>query len=87
MPGTGRFVQRRAVHARSERPLPPLAGLARELFRDPPEKLSAKLYESELRKPAQMGAQPLSRGWGEVGPPGGLVGHRWAGGSRGSRHW
>ncbi len=43
-----------------------------KLFRDPPEKLSAKLYETDSRKPAQMGAQRASRVVGGGRPPWGV---------------
>ncbi len=46
------------------------------LFRDPPEKLAAKLYETDLRKAAEMGAQPVSSVGRVVGGPGGLPGRR-----------
>ena len=57
--GKPRSVSRRAmpyVLARGV-PLTPPADWQQKLFRDPPEKLSAKLYETDLRKPARMGAQ------------------------------
>ena len=67
-------------------PAPPPLGL----FRDPTEKLSKKLYETESRNAARRGAEPVSRGGLSPGGPGGLVDvgrwlvGRWIEGSRSS---
>ncbi len=52
----------------------PLGDLYSTVLHDLPPKFAPKLYETDFRKPARPDAEPVSRGRGELGPPGGLVG-------------